>query len=96
MLAVEDFGGWETAVAFYPFPSTGSHGAEPDAKTATNNGVRVASMPGFTHYMLAIDGPMAVDYQQVAADCQKFADLLSATNEVNELCFVISESDICY
>jgi len=49
---------------------------------ATRKGVRVASMPGFTHEMLAPGGPMAVDYNQVAADCQRFADLLTDANEV--------------
>ncbi len=49
---------------------------------ATNAGVRVASMPGFTHAMLAAGGPMAVDYKQVAADCQRFANLLTAAEEV--------------
>ena len=49
---------------------------------ATQAGVRVASMPGFANEMFAEGGPMAVDYQQVAADCQKFADLLTPTDEV--------------
>ena len=49
---------------------------------ATRNGVRVASMPGFTHAMLAPGGPMAVDYNQVAADCRRFANLLTAADEV--------------
>jgi leucyl aminopeptidase (aminopeptidase T) len=49
---------------------------------ATRAGARVASMPSFTHQMFAAGGPMAVDYQQVATDCQKFANLLTSTNEV--------------
>jgi leucyl aminopeptidase (aminopeptidase T) len=49
---------------------------------ATHSGVRVASMPGFTHDMLAPGGPMAVDYKQVAADCRRFADMLTEAEEV--------------
>jgi leucyl aminopeptidase (aminopeptidase T) len=49
---------------------------------ATKAGVRLASMPGFTHHMLAPGGPMAVDYNQVAAYTQRFADLLTETEEV--------------
>lgn len=49
---------------------------------ATAAGARIASMPGFTHEMLAPGGPMAVDYEQVAASCQRFADLLTAADEV--------------
>jgi leucyl aminopeptidase (aminopeptidase T) len=52
-------------------------------ENATKAGVRIASMPSFTHQMFAAGGPMAVDYQQVATDCQKFADLLTSTNEVS-------------
>jgi leucyl aminopeptidase (aminopeptidase T) len=52
-------------------------------ENATQAGVRIASMPGFTHQMFAPEGPMAVDYQQVADDCQKFADLLTSANEVS-------------
>ncbi len=51
-------------------------------QNATRAGVRVASMPGFTHQMLAPGGPMAVDYNQVAADCRRFADILTAGEEV--------------
>jgi len=32
--------------------------------------------------MLAPGGPMAVDYNRVAADCRRFADLLTAADEV--------------
>jgi leucyl aminopeptidase (aminopeptidase T) len=39
-------------------------------------------MPGFTHAMLAPGGPVAVDYNQVAADCRRFADLLTNAEEV--------------
>lgn len=49
---------------------------------ASEVGVRIASMPGFTHEMLAPGGPMAVDYNQVAADCRFFADLLTAASAV--------------
>jgi len=48
---------------------------------ATDAGVRLASAPGFEAGMLAPGGPMAVDYQQVAADCRAFAGLLSAAGE---------------
>ncbi len=51
-------------------------------QAATKAGVRVASMPGFEAQMFAAGGPMAVDYRQVAADCRKFADALTAANEV--------------
>lgn len=51
-------------------------------EAATRAGVRVASMPGFEAHMLEPGGPMAVDYRQVAADCRKFADLLTAAKEV--------------
>ncbi len=48
---------------------------------ATSRGVRLASMPGFEAGMFAAGGPMAVDYRQVAADCRRFADLLTAAVE---------------
>jgi leucyl aminopeptidase (aminopeptidase T) len=48
---------------------------------AAQAGVRVASMPGFLADMLYPGGPMAVDYQQVAADSQAVAELLSAADE---------------
>jgi leucyl aminopeptidase (aminopeptidase T) len=48
---------------------------------ATLAGVRLASMPSFQAEMLSPDGPMAVDQQQVAADCRRFADLLTAAEE---------------
>lgn len=48
---------------------------------ATKAGVRVASMPGFQAQMLEAGGPMAVDYRQIAADCQSFADLLTAARQ---------------
>ncbi len=61
---------------------------------ATSRGVRLASMPGFEAGMLAADGPMTVDYRQVAADCRRFAELLTAANEAvvrtpagTDLCF---------
>jgi leucyl aminopeptidase (aminopeptidase T) len=49
---------------------------------ATKAGVRIASMPSFEAQMFEAGGPMAVDHQQMAADCQAFADLLTAANEV--------------
>lgn len=51
-------------------------------EAATKAGVRVASMPGFEASMFEAGGPMAVDYRQVAADCQAFADLLTTATEV--------------
>jgi leucyl aminopeptidase (aminopeptidase T) len=57
-----------------------SHSDARDAATKAN--VRIASMPTFDHIMFAPDGPMAVDYQQVSADSKKFADLLSAADQV--------------
>ncbi len=51
----------------------------------TAGGARLASMPEFEAGMLAPDGPMAVDYRQVAADCQKFADRLTAAHQVQVL-----------
>jgi len=51
-------------------------------EAATKAKVRVASMPTFDHKMFAPDGSMAVDYQQISADCNKFADLLSAADKV--------------
>jgi leucyl aminopeptidase (aminopeptidase T) len=48
---------------------------------ATNAGARVASMPEFEARMFEAGGPMAADYQQIAADCQAFADLLTAASE---------------
>jgi leucyl aminopeptidase (aminopeptidase T) len=53
-----------------------------DARTgATQAGARVASMPEFEPHMFEPGGPMAADYQQIAADCQVFADLLTAAKE---------------
>ncbi|GAB4536336.1 MAG: aminopeptidase [Anaerolineae bacterium] len=49
---------------------------------ATQAGARLASMPEFEAHMFEAGGPMAADYQQIAADCQTFADLLTAANEV--------------
>lgn len=54
-----------------------------DAREATTqSGGRVASMPEFEAHMFEAGGPMAADYRQIAADCQAFADLLTAANEV--------------
>ena len=49
---------------------------------ATRSGVRIASMPGFTHEMLAPGGPMAVDYNEVSAKCRRIAELLTAADAV--------------
>ncbi len=48
---------------------------------ATRAGVRLASMPSFEAQMFEAAGPMAVDYQQVASGCRRFADLLTAAQE---------------
>ena len=48
---------------------------------ATEAGVRLASMPGFLARMFAPGGPMAVDYQQVAAEGQAIAKWLTAAQE---------------
>lgn len=50
---------------------------------ATRAGARVASMPEFEAHMFEADGPMAADYGQIAADCQVFADLLTAASRVH-------------
>jgi len=49
---------------------------------ATQAGVRLASMPSFEAKMLEASGPMAADYQQIAAECRAFADLLTSASEV--------------
>ncbi|HIP97227.1 MAG TPA: hypothetical protein EYH32_08455 [Anaerolineae bacterium] len=49
---------------------------------ATKAGVRIASMPSFQARMFETGGPMAVDYRQIAADCQAFAGLLTSANRV--------------
>ena len=48
---------------------------------AKNVEARLASMPGFLARMFAPDGPMAVDYHQVAAEGAAFADLLTAAQD---------------
>ena len=48
---------------------------------ATNAGTRLASMPCFLARMFAPGGPMAVDYHQVAAEGQAFADRLTAAQD---------------
>jgi aminopeptidase len=49
---------------------------------ATRAGARVASMPEFDTHMFYSEGPMAVDYQQVAADCLRFAQRLTQADRV--------------
>jgi leucyl aminopeptidase (aminopeptidase T) len=44
---------------------------------ATEAGVRIASMPGFEARMFHPGGPMSVDYQQVAEDTEKLAQLVT-------------------
>jgi len=48
---------------------------------ATAAGVRVASMPGFEAFMLEPNGPIAVDVQKIAEDCQAFASCLTHASE---------------
>ncbi|RME31070.1 MAG: hypothetical protein D6793_12635 [Thermoflexia bacterium] len=50
-------------------------------EAATRAGVRLASMPGFLAEMFYPDGPMAVDYRQVAADAEAFARMLTEARE---------------
>ena len=45
---------------------------------ATKAGARIASMPGFLARMFHPGGPMAVDYDQVAAHTERLAELISA------------------
>ncbi|MGB3904319.1 MAG: aminopeptidase, partial [Anaerolineae bacterium] len=45
---------------------------------ATNAGARIASMPGFEARMFYPGGPMATDYDQVAEDTEKLAQLVTA------------------
>lgn len=49
---------------------------------AVEAGARVASMPSFEARMFEAGGPMAADYEQIAADCRAFADLLTGATEV--------------
>jgi aminopeptidase len=44
---------------------------------ATEAGARIASMPGFLARMFHAGGPMAVDYQAVAADTERLAELIT-------------------
>lgn len=48
---------------------------------ATQAGVRLASMPGFLAAMFYPDGPMAVDYHQVAAEAEAIAQRLTAARQ---------------
>jgi leucyl aminopeptidase (aminopeptidase T) len=48
---------------------------------ATEAGVRLASMPTFLARMFASGGPMAVDYQQVAAEGEAIANRLTIAQE---------------
>jgi len=49
---------------------------------ASRAGVRVASMPRFVPEMFYPGGPMAVDYQAIAAETRAIADLITAAEEV--------------
>jgi leucyl aminopeptidase (aminopeptidase T) len=56
--------------------------SQTDARQAASQaGVRIASMPGFTHEMFNPGGPMTVDYHQISVDCKKFAGLLSNASD---------------
>ncbi len=50
-------------------------------EAATQAGVRLASMPGFMAEMFYPDGPMAVDYRQVAAEAEAIARRLTDAQE---------------
>lgn len=50
-------------------------------EAATHAGVRLASMPGFLAEMFYPDGPMAVDYRQVAAEAEAIARQLTDADE---------------
>jgi len=65
---------------------------------ATQAGVRLASMPTFLAEMFYPDGPMAVDYQQIAAEARAVARLLTAADQVQvrspagtDICFRLGE-----
>jgi len=61
---------------------------------ATKAGVRIASMPGFLARMFHPDGPMAVDYHQVAADTERLAELITAAQSATVRS--PSGTDICF
>ncbi len=48
---------------------------------ATAAGTRIASMPGFEARMFHAGGPMSVDYQQVAEDAKRLAQLVTAAEK---------------
>jgi leucyl aminopeptidase (aminopeptidase T) len=48
---------------------------------ATEAGARIASMPGFEARMFHPNGPMSVDYHQVAEDTQRLAKLVTAAEK---------------
>ena len=50
---------------------------------ATQAGARVASMPMFLPEMFYRGGPMATDYEKIAIETKKIADVISQTNEAN-------------
>ncbi len=101
-IAMEAFA--NSSVEFFPYPSVGQHGREPEKvvaeklrqadvliaivnyslshtgarAAATEVGVRIASMPGFEARMFHPGGPMSVNYQQVAEDTVKLAQLVTA------------------
>jgi leucyl aminopeptidase (aminopeptidase T) len=60
------------AIVNYSLSHTGARAA------ATEAGVRIASMPGFEARMFHPGGPMSVDYQQVAEDTKRLAELVTA------------------
>jgi leucyl aminopeptidase (aminopeptidase T) len=51
-------------------------------QAVTEAGGRLASMAGFEARMFEAGGPMAVDHQKLASDCQALADRLTAASEV--------------
>jgi len=48
---------------------------------ATNAGVRLASMPGFTEDMFYPGGPMSADYHAISRESKRLADLLTKARE---------------
>ncbi|MEM2106309.1 MAG: aminopeptidase [Candidatus Bathyarchaeia archaeon] len=64
------------AVTTYSITHTEARGS------ATSRGVRVASMPGLLPEMLYPDGPIDIDYNKVASETVRVANLLSETSKL--------------
>lgn len=52
-------------------------------EAACKAGIRVASMPGIEAEMFAAGGPMAADYHKIAAETEKWAEVITAGKEVH-------------